>query len=73
VPYGQAVPSAPIALDPSSSYLYYVAPVDSSGAEEIVRMNLSNLAPSVIAEEYLAAALLDLCQDSRRPQLFSLV
>ncbi|HZP07028.1 MAG TPA: choice-of-anchor D domain-containing protein [Terracidiphilus sp.] len=48
-PYGQAVGSAPLATDPSGSFLYYVAPVDSSGAEEIVRMSLFNGAASVIA------------------------
>ena len=49
VPGGQAVGSGPIVIDPSGTYLYYVAPVDSSGAEEIVQLNLSTLGPNVIA------------------------
>ncbi len=56
VPYGGAIGSAPIALDPSNAYLYYVAPVDSStlppnaaGGEQIVQLNLYNYATNVIA------------------------
>jgi probable HAF family extracellular repeat protein len=56
VPNGQAVASAPIALDPSNAYLYYVAPVDSPGApsngaaaEQIVQWNLFNNVTTVIA------------------------
>jgi len=56
VPNGQAVASAPIALDPSNAYLYYVAPVDSPGAptngaaaEQIVQLNLFNNVTMVIA------------------------
>ncbi len=49
VPAGQAIGGGPIVIDPSGTWLYYVAPVDSSGAEEIVRLNLGNLVPNVIA------------------------
>ena len=49
VPVGQAIGSGPIVIDPSGTYLYYVAPVDSSGAEEIVQLNLSTPGTIVIA------------------------
>jgi probable HAF family extracellular repeat protein len=49
VPPGQAIGSGPIVIDPSGTYLYYVAPVDSSGAEEIVQLNLNTNGFSVIA------------------------
>lgn len=49
VPAGQAIASGPIVIDPSGTYLYYVAPVDSSGAEQIVQLNLNTNGSSVIA------------------------